>query len=876
MTFLKPSVPYCLPLDSADASLEMVGGKGRSLACMARTGFTIPTGFHITTAAYRCFIEANNFQLAILEAFQSTSLDPAMLEQTSLALRNLFEAGDFPEPVLQAIQQAYDALGGDDIAVAVRSSATAEDLPGLSFAGQQETVLNVHGMEAVIQAVHHCWASLWSARAIGYRQQMQVNDQSVAIGLVVQRMVPADISGILFTANPTNGIREEMLVNASYGLGEAIVSNVVTPDLFRINRKYCSLLEQKISQKTLMTVLRENGTAAAEVEKTKQSQSSLNETQLRELAETGMKIEILFSGQPQDIEWSYANGKLYILQARPITGLPETPVLPSKWEPPIKGSKWVRRQVAENMPDPLSPLFDDLYVHEGLEISLDAMQRFTGAPKALDKLYNRPIYGSVNGYAYMRADMNFTPTMMPLVFGAMAAGVTSMLCGSGIQYWQKSLQEYQAKVEGWGLIDPQTLTNPQLYDLMRQMAHADAIYWFGATMAFGTAKSTEAILDWFLKLFARRKNLSTGMFMRGFSSKTLEAQATLEALAAQIRSDEGLRQMVLQSPPEALLDELAQHPTAQPVLQGIQRYFIEYGHQTYSIDFAEPVLADTPASALASLQSLVRAPESHKTAQPEALARQREALIDETRRAFGPIRRWLFNKALGHALRYGPTREESLYYVGYAWPRLRQCALVLGQRLVEAGTLAVAEDIYYLTAQELHEVVEARAGPGPRPDLINQTRYRRKLREARKQLHPPAAVPESFSFKMGGIDLSSRESQVRGKGSESELVGFAVSPGQVTAPACVILSPEDFRKMRVGCILVCETTTPAWTPLFSQAVGLVTDIGGILAHGSIVAREFGLPAVMGTGNATKRIQDGQRITVDGTNGKVNLNGEAEK
>ena len=344
----------------------------------------------------------------------------------------------------------------------------------------------------------------------------------------------------------------------------------------------------------------------------------------------------------------------------------------------------------------------------------------------------------------------------------------------------------------------------------------------------------------------------------------------LEALAAQIRADTEFRQMMLQSTPEALLDVLAQNPAAQPVLQGIRRYFTEYGHQTYSIDFAEPVLAHTPASAMASLQSLVREPENHQTAQTEALARQREALITQTRRTFDPFRRWLFDKSLGQALRYGPTREESLYYVGYAWPRLRQCALVLGQRLVDAGILEKPEDIYFLTAQEVRYVVEDPDGPGPRPDLINQTQYRRKLREARRQLHPPAAVPETFSFKMGGIDLSSRESQVRGKGSESELVGFAVSPGQVTAPACVILTPEDFPKMRAGCILVCETTTPAWTPLFSQAVGLVTDIGGILAHGSIVAREFGLPAVMGTGNATQRIHDGHWITIDGTIGKVNL------
>lgn len=860
---------YCLPLNAPHTTLDLVGGKGRSLSVLSQAGFSVPSGFHITTAAYECFLKTNNFSDRIQEIAAGERV-PHLMEQAPTDTGHLFETGELPTEVAQAIRLAYTELREKDLVVAVRSSATAEDLQDASFAGQQETYLNVRGEEALLQAVRRCWASLWSVRSIAYRDQMGVSHRGIKMGVVVQVMVPADVSGILFTANPATGIREELLVNASYGLGEAIVSNEVTPDMFRINRKYCSILEQKISQKTVMTVVHGTGTAATEVEKGKQSQPSLNETQLRELAKNGTKIEALFAGQPQDIEWSYANGKLYILQSRPITGLPETPVLPSRWEPPIKGSKWVRRQIAENMPDPLSPLFDDLYVQEGLDVSMDAMQQHMGSPKALDKLYNRPIYGSVNGYAYMRADMNFTPTMMPLVFGAMAAGVTSMLRGSGIQYWQKSLSEYQARVAGWRLVDPLSLTNAQLFDLIRQMAHADAIYWFAATLAFGTAKTTEAILDWFLKIFARRKKLSTGMFMRGFSSKTLEAQAVLEAVAAQIRLDAGLRQIVLQSAPETLLDILAQHPAAYSVLKGIQHYFSEYGHQTYSIDFAEPVLADTPASVMASLQSLVLAPESHQTAQPDVLARQRENLIEETRRAFDPIRRWLFNKVLGQALRYGPTREESLYYVGYAWPKLRQCALALGQRLVDDRNLAEAEDIYFLTAAELRAVVENPSGPSVRLDLINQTQYRRKLREARKQLHPPAAVPESFSFKMGIIDLSSRESQVRGKGSGSELVGFAVSPGQVTAPACVILSPADFPKMRAGCILVCGTTTPAWTPLFSQAVGLVTDIGGILAHGSIVAREFGLPAVMGTGNATQCIQDGQVITVDGTNGKISL------
>jgi pyruvate,water dikinase len=200
--------------------------------------------------------------------------------------------------------------------------------------------------------------------------------------------------------------------------------------------------------------------------------------------------------------------------------------------------------------------------------------------------------------------------------------------------------------------------------------------------------------------------------------------------------------------------------------------------------------------------------------------------------------------------------------------------------LVKAGILSNPDDIYFLTHAQLQEAVEALSNPAsaasPRKDLAKWAKYRRALREAQKRLHPPGAVPEGFQLRLGVVDLANRESQVREKSSGPVMKGFAVSPGQVTAPACVILSPADFGKMRAGCILVCTTTTPAWTPLFSQAAGLVTDIGGVLAHGSIVAREFGLPAVMGTGNATRRIQDGQMIMVDGTNGKVVLGGEKKR
>jgi rifampicin phosphotransferase len=225
---------------------------------------------------------------------------------------------------------------------------------------------------------------------------------------------------------------------------------------------------------------------------------------------------------------------------------------------------------------------------------------------------------------------------------------------------------------------------------------------------------------------------------------------------------------------------------------------------------------------------------------------------------------------LGWARKYAPYREQALFYVGAAWPTLRRLALELGRRLTEAGALDRPDDIFFLHAAELEAASAARAAGTRRPDLARLAHERSDLREARKRLVPPPAVPPAYRFKVGPIDLSARESVRRNTEDGTTLRGFAVSPGRVTAPASVILSPADFGTMQPGTVLVCPTTTPAWTPLFSQARALVTDIGGVLAHGSIVAREYGIPAVMGTGIATQRIKNGQQITVDGDTGTVTL------
>jgi pyruvate,water dikinase len=257
-------------------------------------------------------------------------------------------------------------------------------------------------------------------------------------------------------------------------------------------------------------------------------------------------------------------------------------------------------------------------------------------------------------------------------------------------------------------------------------------------------------------------------------------------------------------------------------------------------------------------------------ARQRAIVAERDTLIEETVRSFDPLRRMLFRVLLGWAQRFGPYREQALFYMGAGWPTLRRLALELGRRLLESGSLFAAEDVFFLVTSEIETSIAARSTDQGRPELARQARERRELREARKRLRPPPVVPPGHKLQFGPIDMSAWQTQRRNEPTGAVLEGFAVSPGRVSASASVIRSPADFSLMEPGTILVCTTTTPAWTPLFSQASGLVTEVGGVLAHGSIVAREYDIPAVLGTGVATQRIRSGQRIRVDGDAGTVTL------
>jgi len=894
-----------------DAALEVVGGKGRSLATMKTSGFPVPGGFIVTTAAYVRFVAENALQAHIAELAKPEIVGKAVsFESAASRIRALFDKAAVSDAMKTEIVHAYASMGTGEPAVAVRSSANAEDLAELSFAGQQDTFLNVRGADALVSAVRDCWASLWSARAMSYRHENGIDRSAVAMAVVVQDMVPSDVSGILFTANPATGERSEMIVNASFGLGEAVVGGQITPDTYLVDRGTLKAKETITGTKAQRVVSNDRqGTRLEDVAEDRRDVGTLSEAQLAQLCETAIEAEACFEGVPQDIEWAIADSKLWLLQSRPITHLPPAPLKNVGWELPegfpAYAGVLARRKLSEHIPGPLSPLFEDIYVGRAIH---EAQMRFMeGFEYDLTGVRGHYV---VNGYVYMAGgrppvSSKYEPWIRSIRNpGGRFTGpvppkrVNPPTPEQTVARWrEKQVPDYLALINEWASTDLATASDEQLLDGMNALADADAEYWFeGFLPVMLVARQTDSTFHGFLERNAPGEAFTSGQFLSGLESVAMAAEAGLWSIAERIRA-EGLDELVVTTPASRLIDALQDHPSGVPVLEAIRRHLDENSHQIQSLDFCEPTTSEDPTLVLLNLKALVQDSYYDPEIRQALLTAKREEALERADAYFtgtvdvppGPRARGgqtetrdanqEFHRLLEQAQRYYPLREEGLLYVGAGWPALRRLALALGSRLVAAGTLASPDEVFYLTNAELEDAMEARRQTRSLPAHHDEAVRRFELREARKRLRNPPQIPlpdiasgRAEGQSMGGVRITGGwvlgSVQMQNASDSRTLEGFACSPGQVSAEASVILSLTDFGKMKPGTILVCPMTTPAWTHLFSQAAGLVTDVGGILSHGSIVAREYGIPAVLGTGNMTERIVSGQRIAVDGDQGIV--------
>ncbi len=866
------------------ADVNLVGGKGANLGQLASAGFPVPPGFCVTTDAYRAFVAANQLLPEILRLSRSAQANgPDAIETASAQMRVLFNAGQFPADLAAEIQSAYAQLSTSShsllptlgaFPVAVRSSATTEDLAAASFAGQHDTYLNVQSVDSLLNSVKKCWASLWTAQAIMYRLRHDIEHEGASMAVVTQVMIPSDVSGVLFTLDPTSGDEQTIVINASWGLGEAIVSGIVTPDRFNVSKTNLKVLQQALAVKEKMIIGSNGGTAEMDTPAEKKSAASLTLTQAASLAEIGKRIETHY-GTPQDVEWALRGEQIYILQARPITTRPVSPAPTMCWESPIPNAVWMRNSICDSwLTDPLSPLFATTLFPALIEgwvrgwMGVDDV-RLTWS------ILPQPMQGTINGYAYLRLDIGGKPLeALRILFSTLR----SYLFGCE-KRWREKI--HPGHLERLNALRPTDLTNCSNSEILRLATEAQYLsgeYWGaigGLAWYWNAGEGALArVFDWLGLTKDRDADASYITLLQGFATKTFEAEADLYDTAQQAAGDSHLRQ-ALQAGQAAGIHDLPPTPAGQELARRLRRYLEQFGHQVYNLDFVNPTSAEDSSSALLALRQHLEGHTQDPRVRLSAQAEQREALMarifHHLRRS--PLKRWLFLKVLHWAQRYSLVRDEMNFYFTLGWPFIRRCYLELGRRLVEAGALTQQEDVFFLEGKELEQALNALDTGKAVRDWREETAQRRAARKSQKRLVPPDIVPEGARLnQLFGLDLTDiallrkRAEMVR----ETELRGSAVSPGRVTAPARVILSPEDFARLKPGDVLVAPYTTPAWTPLFASASGLVTDTGGALSHGSIVAREYGIPAVMGTQAATKRINDGQTITVDGYRGVVYL------
>ena len=864
---------YIIHFSESPATLATVGGKGTSLARLYAAGLPVPDGFNLTTEAYWKFVRENDLQNVIREALAGIDISqPASLKEASSRIREGFMAAQIPPDIASEVIMAYSALPGQDPAVAVRSSATAEDLPEASFAGQQETYLNVNGPAAVLEAAKKCWASLWTARAIGYRARQNIDPDQVALAVVVQLLVPAEAAGILFTANPVNGNPEQVVINAAWGLGEAVVGGMVTPDTLIMDKANGHIIDQTIADKRVMTVGVNGGTQEQPVPDSLKQVPVLDHEAAAALNRFAIRIENLYE-RPMDIEWALADGKLYIVQARPITALP-TPQAPEgfEWSLPDPKGQYMRASIVELMPDPLSPLFATLgmqAIEEGVNTILQDL--FAMPPGVLEDFMV-----SIDGYAYQR--VSFSRYQWWMMLSHMVPRFGRML-RNGVPYWQNVAHPRYVEVTNrWSEKNVTSLAPGELIagisELMDAFAHHLAAL-MASTMG-PTAGSEGLFTKVYEKTALRPGDPSAPTFLMGFKSIPIKAEMAIFDLAQWCSNKSGLSAYLTTTPSEVIAARLDRTDPPAEVsaedwhewLRRFRDYLNHYGYSIYDMDFSKPLPMDNPGPILENLKLFISGEGKNPYERQQAYSNRREEAVASTRARLRGVKLWAFDKALKWAQSQAPLREDGIAEIGLAYPALRRMLRELGNRFVVAGAIQQPDDIYWLEVAEVQSTVVALEHGETLENRARAIQERKALWQMRKQLSPPPQLPPGK--KLLGMEVEGMLAMSSDSPQGNTIRGVAASPGQVTGVACVLHGPEDFDQMQAGGILVASITTPAWTPLFALASGIVTDIGGPLSHGSIVAREYGIPAVLGTGVATRLIQSGQCISVDGNTGVVTL------
>ena len=887
--------------DLNQSNIFLAGGKAANLGELLRAGLPVPDGFCITTGAYQLFVQVNNLKDVIDECLQQIHGDAIQeLDAASQKIRAAFNTAHIPGEMEEQIRIAYRALSNSvPVGVAVRSSATAEDLPDLSFAGQQDTFLNVIGETALLDAVIRCWSSLWTARAIGYRVRNHIDQQQIALAVVVQRMVNSETSGVLFTANPLTGKRTETVIDATYGLGEALVSGAVEPDHYVVDtlsqdpHQYTICSKSLGSKAVVIRGLPEGGTQTSAEQGA--GHQALTDEQILELARIGKQSERHF-GAPQDMEWAWAEGQLFVVQSRAVTSLFPLPegMQPQPLQVCFSFAAW------QGMLEPFSPLGQDVF--SSLVVGFGRLfgEKITLKTQNVFKTTAMRLFVNITGLLRGK----FSRKVITIFISAVDSA-----CSSILETLTEDLQQYGPAgkfnlksllitLRGFSPVILRTLYNlawpakgrvhltreiekfvaatarksqqvsnlPDLLDLLEEIGGmGPSIVLPNVLPGVIAGMAPYQIIRRIADDLPDAPDLTNDL-TRGLSHNvTTEMDLKLWQTSQIIRADETSFRHFSEVEARDLSTQYLRAELPDTAQQAISDFLSKFGMRGVGeIDFYRKRWHEDPVHIMQVIKNYLLVDQEKANPQKiftdgkeKALSAKRR-LQDGFRMRRQPVRAWLVGFLAERFFELGGLRETPKFTISRFLDMLRQGLLRTGQSLVEQGRLDQSDDLFFLHLDELRLFSD-----GQLPDvkeLIRQRQAEYQKEQTRKRL-PRVILSDGTTYYEGIQAIVADDPSV--------LIGSPVSSGMVEGIVHVVLDPHQ-DQLAPGEILVCPGTDPAWTPLFLSAGGLVTEVGGMVTHGSVVAREYGIPAVVGVDQATTRLKTGQRIRLDGSTGRIML------
>ncbi|WP_070121273.1 phosphoenolpyruvate synthase [Bacillus marinisedimentorum] len=852
-------------------SLPLVGGKGANLGEMAKAGLPVPGGFCVTTSAYKEFVGASPKMDGLLN--QLNNMDPGdldLLRQLGKQIRTHLLQIEIPANLRNGIIDAWQSVG-KEYSYAIRSSATAEDLPTASFAGQQDTYLNIKGKNELLMHVRKCWASLFTDRAISYRTKNGFDHSQVYLSVVVQRMVNPDVSGIMFTADPASGNRNVTSIDASFGLGEAIVSGMVSADLYKV--KHGEIIQKNIAEKKLAIFsLPGGGTETKNLPADRQTEQALADYDILRLAELGKKIERHF-GAPQDIEFCLENGTVFVVQSRPITSLYPLPDIP---EGPLR--VMVSFGHIQMMTDAIRPLgisvlqtvFPKKYFLEAggrLFIDLTGVLR-TGpgrriVPKALtnmDETISRAVSEAIQRPEFLKS-----PSKKGLPMAAIRI-LAPIMKEALKNLYKRDPQLAKGKVEDYinekwkevHLSLQQVSGTKRLEAVRHHLSQLvkDVLIILPYPSAFMIAtlrlkRELNRLMGTDHALHQLTKSLPGNIMS--------EMGMQIGDLADQVRNLPEVEAYLRHAEDKTFYEGLSKVSGGEGFKASFQKFIDRYGMRgAGEIDISSPRWREKPTLLVSAILGHVRTlkqgehRKKFKQGEQEALASKQEILHHA-----GRLKEKRLNRLIEVYRYMGGLREHHKHLITIVFDECKTAILDEAETLVRQGILRETEDVYFLTLDELILLSKGELNK----DVTALIEERKEQHARNESLTQPRVVTSEGEILTGAPR--------QGKFPPGALVGSPVSAGVAEGRARIVSKPENAH-LNEGEILVAHHTDPGWTPLFQTAKALVTEAGGLMTHGSVVAREYGMPAVVGLDEATKRIKDGQLIRVDGDLGIVEI------